>query len=111
MKTLWRLCTGTVTTSAYGGRSRGIGCNPRIVMGLLIIVGYLAYNTTIEKAEDNLRAIAQGIATDTSSLLTDIDQGLIALSSLGDRCEPCQRSQPTSSSSQNTHLKSQNSFQ
>ena len=44
MKTLWRLCTGTVTTSAYGGRSRGIGCNPRIVMGLLIIVGYLAYN-------------------------------------------------------------------
>jgi sensor c-di-GMP phosphodiesterase-like protein len=47
---------------------------------------YLAYNTTIEKAEDNLRAIAQSIAMDTSSLLTDIDQGLIALSRLGDRC-------------------------
>lgn len=44
MKTLWRLCTGTVTTSAYRGRSSGIGCNPRIVMGLLIIVGYLAYH-------------------------------------------------------------------
>jgi len=57
----------------------------------LVPVGYaiyLAYNTTIEKAEDTLRAIAQGIATDTSSLLTDIDQGLIALSSLGNRCTP-----------------------
>ncbi|MCK5383500.1 MAG: hypothetical protein KAJ65_07030, partial [Gammaproteobacteria bacterium] len=49
---------------------------------------YLAYNTTIENAEDNLRAIAQGIATDTSDLLTDIDQGLIALSSLGNQCTP-----------------------
>ena len=55
----------------------------------LVPVGYaiyLAYNTTIENAEDNLRAIAEGIATDTSSLLNDVDQGLIALSSLGNRC-------------------------
>ena len=54
-------------------------------------VGYaifLAYNTTIEKAEGNLRAIAQGIAADTSILLTDIDQGLIALSDLGYQCTP-----------------------
>jgi sensor c-di-GMP phosphodiesterase-like protein len=49
---------------------------------------YLAYNTTIENAGENLRAIAQGIAVDTSALLTDIDQGLIALSSLGSRCTP-----------------------
>jgi len=57
----------------------------------LVPVGYaiyLAYNTTIENAEDNLRAIARGIATDTSVLLNDIDQGLIALSSLGNRCTP-----------------------
>ena len=47
---------------------------------------YLAYNTTIENAEDNLRSIAEGIATDTSNLLNDVDQGLIALSSMGDRC-------------------------
>jgi len=49
---------------------------------------YLAYNTTIKNAEENLRAIAQGIAADTSALLTDIDQGLIALSGLGSRCTP-----------------------
>jgi sensor c-di-GMP phosphodiesterase-like protein len=47
---------------------------------------YLAYNTTTKNAEENLRAIAEGIATDTSDLLNDVDQGLIALSSLGTRC-------------------------
>jgi sensor c-di-GMP phosphodiesterase-like protein len=49
---------------------------------------YLAYNTTVKNAEESLRAIAQGIAADTSDLLTDIDQGLIALSGLGYRCSP-----------------------
>jgi len=49
---------------------------------------YLAYKTTIKNAEENLRTIAQGIATDTSDLLTNIDQGLIALSSIGYECTP-----------------------
>lgn len=55
----------------------------------LVPVGYaiyLAYDTTLKNAEDNLRAIAQGIADDTSELLTNVDQGLIALSGLGNRC-------------------------
>ena len=47
---------------------------------------FLAYNTTVKNAEESLRTIAQGIAADTSDLLTDIDQGLIALSGLGYRC-------------------------
>jgi len=49
---------------------------------------YLAYNTTIENADDNLRSIAQGIADDTAALLTNIDRGLIALSALGYDCTP-----------------------
>jgi len=49
---------------------------------------WTAYNTTIAQAEANLRSIAQGIAEDTSNLLTDIDQGLIALSGLSYDCTP-----------------------
>jgi sensor c-di-GMP phosphodiesterase-like protein len=49
---------------------------------------WTAYTTTISKAEENLRSIAQGIADDTSNLLTDIDQGLIALAGLSYDCTP-----------------------
>lgn len=49
---------------------------------------YLAYNTTIKNAEENLRTIAHGIAAGTSELLTNIDQGLIALSGLDYQCTP-----------------------
>jgi len=49
---------------------------------------WTAYNTTIEQAEANLRSIAQGIAADTSKLLADIDQGLVALSGLSYACTP-----------------------
>jgi sensor c-di-GMP phosphodiesterase-like protein len=57
----------------------------------LLPVGFAiwtAYNSTISKAEENLRSIAAGIAADTSSLLTDIDQGLIALAGLSYECTP-----------------------
>jgi len=47
---------------------------------------YLAYKTTVVNAEDNLRTIAQDIAADTSQLLNDINQGLIALSDLTYQC-------------------------
>jgi sensor c-di-GMP phosphodiesterase-like protein len=47
---------------------------------------YLAYKTTVGNAEDNLRSIAQDIAADTSQLLIDINQGLIALSDLTYKC-------------------------
>ena len=47
---------------------------------------YLAYKTTVVNAEDNLRSIAQDIATDTSQLLNNINQGLIALSDLTYQC-------------------------
>ena len=47
---------------------------------------YLAYKTTVVNAEDNLRSIAQDIAADTSQLLNDINQGLIALSDLTYKC-------------------------
>ncbi|MGD8629907.1 MAG: CSS-motif domain-containing protein, partial [Gammaproteobacteria bacterium] len=49
---------------------------------------WTAYNSTISKAEENLRSIAAGIAADTSSLLTDIDQGLVALAGLSYECKP-----------------------
>jgi sensor c-di-GMP phosphodiesterase-like protein len=49
---------------------------------------YLAYKTTIENAEDDLRSIAHDIADDTAALLTNIDRGLIALSGLGYDCTP-----------------------
>ena len=39
MNTLWRLVTGRAAVLNYGnGRSQGLGCNPRIVIGLLVIV-------------------------------------------------------------------------
>jgi len=47
---------------------------------------YLAYKTTVGKSEENLRSIAQDIAANTSKLLADIDQGLIALADIGYRC-------------------------
>ncbi len=47
---------------------------------------YAAYTNTIEKAETQLRTIAQGIAEDTSAMLLQIDQGLIALSGLSYAC-------------------------
>ena len=49
---------------------------------------YLAYKTTVVNAEKNLHLIAQEIATDTSRLLNDINQGLIALSDLDYKCSP-----------------------
>ncbi|MDX1698245.1 MAG: EAL domain-containing protein, partial [Thiohalobacterales bacterium] len=45
-----------------------------------------AYVTTIGNAESSLRLIAQEIADDTSALLLQIDQGLIALSGLSYAC-------------------------
>lgn len=49
---------------------------------------WLAYRTTVGKAEANLHAIAQTIAADTSQILLDIDQGLIALADLSYDCSP-----------------------
>ena len=40
---------------------------------------WLAYRTTVETAESKLRSISQTIAADTSKILQDVDQGLIAL--------------------------------
>ena len=59
-----------------------------IVVGLAPVsfALYLAYKTTVGNAEDNLRAIAQDIAADTSKLLNDINQGLNVLSELGYQC-------------------------
>ena len=59
-----------------------------IVVGLAPVsfALYLAYKTTVGNAEDNLRAIAQNIAADTSSLLNDINQGLNVLLELGYQC-------------------------
>jgi sensor c-di-GMP phosphodiesterase-like protein len=59
------------------------------IVAVLAPVGYalhLAYNTTVGKSEDNLHSIAQTIASDTSRLLNDINQGLVALSDLDYRC-------------------------
>jgi sensor c-di-GMP phosphodiesterase-like protein len=59
------------------------------IVAVLAPVGYalqLAYKTTVGKSEDNLRTIAQTIAADTSRLLNDINQGLVALSDLDYRC-------------------------
>jgi len=47
---------------------------------------YLAYKTTVDNAENNLRAIAQDIAADTSKLLKDINQGLSTFSEPGYQC-------------------------
>ena len=59
-----------------------------IVVGLAPVsyALYLAYKTTVGNAEDNLRAIAQDIAADTSKLLNDINQGLNVLTELGYQC-------------------------
>ena len=40
---------------------------------------WLAYSTTVENAESRLRSIAQTMAADTSRILQDVDQALIAL--------------------------------
>jgi len=59
-----------------------------IVVGLAPVgyALYLAYKMTVGNAEDNLRAIAQDIAADTSKLLNDINEGLSVLSELGYQC-------------------------
>lgn len=45
MKKLFRLLTGQSILSAYGQQSRpGAGCNPRIVIGILFIIGAVVYN-------------------------------------------------------------------
>ena len=49
---------------------------------------WLAYKTTVGKAEANLHSIALTIAADTSKILLDIDQGLIALADLSYKCTP-----------------------
>ena len=47
-----------------------------------------AYLTTVENAEAGLQTIAETIAADTSKILGDIDQGLIALAELSFDCTP-----------------------
>ena len=49
---------------------------------------WLAYQTTVESAETKLRSISQTIAADTSKILQDVDQGLIALYDLLYDCSP-----------------------
>jgi len=49
---------------------------------------WFAYTTTVGNAEAKLHSIASTIAVDTSQLLGDIDQGLIALSDLSFACTP-----------------------
>ncbi|MCK5308671.1 MAG: CSS-motif domain-containing protein, partial [Zetaproteobacteria bacterium] len=49
---------------------------------------WFAYTTTVGDAEANLHSIAETIAADTSQLLDDVDQGLIALSDLSFDCTP-----------------------
>ncbi|MGV3658607.1 MAG: M48 family metallopeptidase [Prosthecobacter sp.] len=46
MKTTLQRLLGLRAAAIYGGSRRGggIGCNPRIIMGLLIIGGYMAYH-------------------------------------------------------------------
>jgi len=45
MKNLLRLLTGQAAVIGYShGRSRGMGCNPRLMMGLLFVVGTLLYH-------------------------------------------------------------------
>jgi sensor c-di-GMP phosphodiesterase-like protein len=47
---------------------------------------WFAYKTTLENAEASLRSISQTIAADTSKILHDVDEGLIALSGIGLDC-------------------------
>jgi sensor c-di-GMP phosphodiesterase-like protein len=49
---------------------------------------WLAYETTLTRAESSLHAIAQAIAADTSKTLQDVDEALIALSGLSYDCTP-----------------------
>ena len=65
-----------------------LGIVVAVVVGLAPVgyALYLAYKTTVGKAESNLRTIAQAIATDTTKLLSDINQGLSVLSELGYQC-------------------------
>lgn len=67
MNTLWRLCTGSTTTSVYASDGRrGPGCNPRILMGLLIIAGSMLYHwlgTTKYQNEFTGRVQSLAIAT------------------------------------------------
>ena len=69
-----------------------------LLLALLVALGagiapvsiaiWLAYRTTVENAEANLNAIAQGIADDTSKILRDVDRGLIALADVSFACTP-----------------------
>jgi len=47
---------------------------------------WFSYTLTVGNAEANLHSIAETIAADTSQLLDDVDQGLIALSDLSFDC-------------------------
>jgi sensor c-di-GMP phosphodiesterase-like protein len=49
---------------------------------------WLAYRTTVETAESKLRSISQTMAADTSKILQDVDQGLIALYGTSFECSP-----------------------
>ncbi|MFV1973351.1 MAG: EAL domain-containing protein [Thiohalobacterales bacterium] len=49
---------------------------------------WLAYQTTLSNAESSLRNIAQSIAADTSKMLQDVDEALVALSGLSYDCTP-----------------------
>jgi sensor c-di-GMP phosphodiesterase-like protein len=49
---------------------------------------WLAYRTTAENAESKLRAIAQTMAEDTSKILQDVDQALVALYGTSFDCGP-----------------------
>ena len=59
-----------------------------LVAGLapVSIAIWFAYTNTVGDAEGDLHSIAETIAADTSQLLDDIDQGLIALSDLSFKC-------------------------
>ncbi len=54
----------------------------------VVLAIWLAYETTVNRAEDTLRAISQTIASETAHILQDIDKGLIALSDIGYDCSP-----------------------
>jgi len=51
---------------------------------------WLAYRTTLTNAESSLHNIAQSIAVDTSKMLQDVDEALVALKGLSYDCTPAE---------------------
>jgi sensor c-di-GMP phosphodiesterase-like protein len=54
----------------------------------VVLAIWLAYETTVNRAEDSLRSISQTIASETAAMLQEVDRGLIALSDIGYDCSP-----------------------